>query len=113
MTQTTAPAWRARRTEETNRVEEALRKAGFAQADAYRYNAASIRVRVIDGKFEGMPRDQRDALVEAVLDQLPEETQRDIVTLFTFAPSELRQASKTLREFMLNKEFEEPSPSML
>jgi stress-induced morphogen len=113
MTQTAAPAWRAKRTEETNMVEEALRKEGFERADAYRYNSASIRVRVIDSKFEGMPRDKRDAMVEAVLDKLPEETQQDIVTLFTFAPSELRQAPKTLREFMLNTEFEEPSPSML
>ena len=113
MTQTATPAWYAKRTEETKMVEEALREAGFEQADAYRYNSASIRVRVIDSKFAGMPRDKRDAMVEAVLDKLPEETQRDIVTLFTFAPSELQQAPKTLREFMLNTEFEDPSPSML
>lgn len=113
MTQTAAPAWHAKRTDETNMVEETVRKAGFERADAYRYNSASIRVRVIDKQFEGMPRDQRDAMVEGVLDKLPEETQRDIVTLFTFAPSELHQAPKTLREFMLNAEFEDPSPSML
>jgi hypothetical protein len=94
-------------------VEETLRREGFERADAYRYNPASIRVRVIDSRFEGMPRDKRDAMVEAVLDKLPEETQRDIVTLFTFAPSELQQPPKAFREFMLNTEFEDPSPSML
>jgi stress-induced morphogen len=113
MTQTAAPAWHARRTEETNQVEKALQQEGFEQAGAYRYNSASIRVRVIDSKFEGKPRDQRDAMVEAVLDKLPEEIQRDIVTVFTFAPSELRQTSKTFREVMLNAEFEDPSPSDL
>ena len=94
-------------------VEEALREAGFERADAYRYNSASIRLRVIDSKFEGLSREKRDAMVEAVLDKLPEETQRDIVTLFTFAPSELQQTPRTFREFMLNTEFEDPSPSML
>ena len=55
MTQTAAPAWHAKRTPETNMVEETLKKEGFERADAYRYNSASIRVRVIDNKFEGMP----------------------------------------------------------
>lgn len=113
MTQTAAPAWHSKRTEETSMVEETLKKAGFEQADAYRYNPASIRVRVIDRRFEGMSRDKRDGMVEEVLDKLPEDTQRDIVTLFTFAPSELHQSPKTLREFMLNTEFDDPSPSVL
>jgi len=85
----------------------------FDQADAYRYNSASIRVRVIDLRFEGMKREQRDAMVEAELDKLPVETQRDIVTLFAFAPSELAQTPKTFREFMQNTEFDDPSPTML
>src|SRR6266478_8983014 len=113
MTNTTAPAWEAKRTDETRMVEEVLTRAGFDQVDAYRYNSASIRVRVIDRRFEGMPREQRDGMVEPHLEQLPERTQADIVTLFTFAPSELQQTPKTLREFMLNTEFDDPSPSML
>ena len=52
-------------------------------------------------------------MVELYLDQLPLETQRDIVTLFTFAPSELSRAPTTLKEFLLNSEFDDPSPSML
>ena len=113
MTNTTAPAWEAKRTAETRQVEEVLKRAGFDQADAYRYNSASIRVRVIDGRFEGMPREKRDGMVEPYLEQLPERVQADIVTLFTFAPSELQQPATRVREFLLNTEFEDPSPSIL
>jgi len=113
MKKTTVPAWEDKRTDETRMVEEVLKKAGLEKVDAYRYNSASIRVRVIDRRFEGMPREQRDRMVEPHLEKLPERTQADIVTLFTFAPSELKQAPKTLREFVLNTEFDFPSPSML
>lgn len=112
MTKTAAPAWESKRTAETRMVEDTL-KPHFERVDAYRYNPASIRVRVIDARFEAMPRDKRDALVEEHIDKLPPETQRDIVSLFVFAPSELAQTPKTFREFMLNTEFEDPSPSML
>ncbi|HEV8061129.1 MAG TPA: hypothetical protein VGP68_14715 [Gemmataceae bacterium] len=112
MTTTTIPRWEAKRTAETRMVEDRL-KPHFHDVDAYRYNSASIRVRVIDPRFEGIKREQRDAMVETELDKLPPETQRDIVTLFTFAPSELAQPSKTFREYMQNTEFEDPSPTML
>jgi hypothetical protein len=113
MTTASAPVWEDKRTDETRQVEDFLRNSGFQQADAYRYNLASIRVRVIDPRFEGLSFEKRDALVEPFLDQLPEETQQDIVSLFTFAPSELVLGKKPTREFMSNMEFEEPSPSML
>jgi stress-induced morphogen len=111
MTTAITPPWEAKRTPETRRVEDLLRQ-HFKQADSYRYNSASIRIRVIDPRFEGMPRDKRDAMVEPYLDTLPSETQRDIVTLLTFAPSELNQTPKTFSEY-LNTEFENPRPSML
>jgi stress-induced morphogen len=110
MTTTTTQPWEAKRTAETRAVEDLLRQ-HFKQADAYRYNSASIRVRVVDPRFEGMPREKRDAEVEQYLDTLPPETQRDIVTLFTFAPSELMRTPTTFREYMLNTEFDDPSPS--
>lgn len=113
MSSTTLPIWEAKRTPETRHVEDVLRHAGFQQVDAYRYNSASIRVRVIDSRFEGLTTEQRDSMVEPSLDQLPERTQGDIMNLFTFAPSELCQSPKTLREFLLNTEFDDPSPSML
>ena len=112
-TETRLP-WESRRTEESRRVEDLLlRLGGFQRAEAYRYNVASIRVRVIDPRFEGMSLDARDALVEPILAELPEEIQADIMSLLTFAPSEMVQSRKTAREFALNVEFEEPSPSML
>lgn len=113
MTNTAAPTWEGKRTPETREVERVLLDAGFQTANAYRYNSASIRVRVIDERFEGLPAEQRDAMVEPHLRQLPERTQADIVSLFTFAPSELQQSPVTFREFMLNAEFVDPSPSML
>ncbi len=112
MTTATEPRWDAKRTPETRKVEELLSQ-HFERADSYRYNSASIRVRVIDSRFEGRSREVRDAMVEDCLDKLPQETQRDIVTLLTFAPSELVQSPTTFREFMLNTEFDEPSPSIL
>jgi hypothetical protein len=112
MTTSTTKAWEPKRTPETRGIEDVLSR-NFQQADSYRYNSASIRIRVIDERFEGMPRDKRDALVEEHIDKLPPETQRDIVTLLTFAPSELSDSKRTFREFVLNTEFEDPSPSQL
>lgn len=104
--------WESKRTPETRDIEKRL-MSQFEQADAYRYNSASIRIRVIDKKFEGLSRIERDSLVEKVIDTLPPETQSDIVTLFTFAPSELSVVPGSFRESMQNAEFESPSPSML
>ncbi len=114
MTTTAAPAWEAKRTDETRRVEDALRAAGFERVDAYRYNIAAIRVRVVDPRFAGMPREKRYDLVEPYLDQLPERTQADILTLLIFAPEELQeQGPNRLRDGIMNAEFDDPSPSML
>jgi hypothetical protein len=101
--------WETMRTDESRQVEELLRK-GFPNADAYRYNSASIRVRVIDPRFEGLDIDERDAMVEPLLKQLPEETQADIMTLITLSPSEAANPTKLS---LVNLEFEDPSPSML
>ena len=113
MIQTTSPRWEAMRTDETRHVEERLRKAGFDQVDAYRYNLASIRVRVIDRRFEGLKDEERDAMVEPILEDLPERTQADIISLYTFAPSELRESPRIPKEAIMNLEFDDPSPSML
>lgn len=113
MSNAIAAAWEAKRTGETCDVENALRKAGFPQADAYRYNSASIRVRVIDPRFEGLSAEKRDALVEPHLAQLPVRMQADIMSLYTFAPSELQDAPNSLKARLMNAEFEDPSPSML
>lgn len=60
MTNTTLPVWEAKRTDETRQVEDLLRKAGFEKVDAYRYNSASIRLRVIDSRFERLSAERRE-----------------------------------------------------
>jgi hypothetical protein len=97
------------RTDETRMVEAVLRKA-FPNTDAYRYNSASIRVRIIDPRFEGKSTAKRDAMVEPILEQLPEATQADIMNLITLYPDETTKSTNAL---VANAEFEDPSPSML
>jgi hypothetical protein len=107
----TKARWEAMRTDESRRVEQILRQE-FPKTDAYRYNSASIRVRVIDPRFEGLPMEKRDALVEPLLEQLPEEIQADIMNLITLSPGE-ETSKKFNRLSLVNLEFEDPSPSML
>ena len=109
MSQRTKRRWEEMRTDESRHVEEVLRKE-FPKTDAYRYNSASIRIRVIDPRFEGLEFDERDAMVEPLLKQLPEEIQADIMTLLTLSPSERKKLS---RKSLVNLEFEDPSPSIL
>lgn len=115
MSVTTVPTWESKRTKETKSVERVLRSAGFERVDAYRYNSASIRVRVIDPRFEGMRPNARDALVEPHLESLPERTQADILTLLTLAPSEVELRSDAIipQAYLRNAEFDAPSPSRL
>jgi hypothetical protein len=112
MTTSTTSAWESKRTDETRMVEQELGRS-FERVDSYRYNSASIRVRVIDSHFAGVSRDEREKKVEQQIEKLPEATQRDIVTILCFAPDELKQTPKNFREFMLNAEFDEPSESVL
>ena len=113
MTPKATSRWEKKRTKETRNVENALKKAGFQQADAYRYNSASIRVRVIDPRFMGKTVEQRDAMVEPHLAKLPERTQADIMSLLTLAPEEIASADVSSTAFFQNAEFEDPSPSLL
>ncbi len=102
--------WQRKRTDETKKIEKALRK-DFPNADAYRHNSASIRIRIIDDRFKGKTESQRDEMVDPILDQLPEETQSDIMLLLTMTADEAK--SQLSRYFLLNLEFENPSPSNL
>ncbi len=74
--------------EDARLVESVLRDAGFQSVTVRRYNAASLRVRVIDPRFEKLSPAARDALVDPYLSQLPERIQSDIISLNTFAPNE-------------------------
>ena len=60
--------------------------------------------------FEGMSDEERDEMVEPLLQQLGEATQADIMNLITIAPSELEGFS---RQSLVNLEFEDFSPSGL
>jgi stress-induced morphogen len=109
MSQGTTHRREGMRTAESRQVEDVLRTV-FPDADAYRYNSASIRVRVIDPRFEGKSTEERDAMVEPLLEGLPEQIQADIMNLLTLSPSETTIPS---RKSLANEEFEDPSPSML
>ncbi len=102
-------SWETMRTEESRFVEDLLRRE-FPRTDAYRYNSASIRVRVVDPRFEGMSIDDRDAMVEPLLKQLPDSIQSDIMNLLTLAPSDMTNSP---RDALANLEFEDPGPSLL
>ncbi len=101
--------WDEKTTEETRMIEEQFRKE-FPLTDAYRYNSASIRIRVVDERFEGKSLDEREAMVAPLLDALPEETQADVMILLTLAPDEIRSFNG---KALTNLEFENPSRSML
>ena len=109
MNQQLSSPWASKRTDETRGVEDVLRRE-FPTTDAYRYNSASIRVRVIDDRFKGKSIEERDAMVEPLLDQLPKHTQADIVNLLTLYPDESKDS---FRAHLANEEFDNPSDSML
>jgi len=103
------PEWEKKKTEETRKI-EALFRTEFPLSDAYRFNSASIRVRVIDGRFEGKSIAEREVMVSALLEKLPKETRDDVLLLLTLAPSEQRTFSS---QTLMNNEFEQPLPSRL
>ncbi len=114
MTNLTVPRWDTLRTDETRQIESLLKSEGFLQTDAYRYNPASIRVRIIDPRFKGVGIDDRDKLVEPILERLPENTQGDIIMLLLLSPDELSNRDIVYRTYLNNIfEFDDPSPSML
>ncbi|MGC1274709.1 MAG: hypothetical protein WBC44_13465 [Planctomycetaceae bacterium] len=106
---TVVPEWEALKTEETRRIEDVLRTR-FQTVDAYRYNSASIRLRIIDPSFKERPREDRDDLVEPLLLKLDEDTRADIMTLVLLYPGE---KSDSFRAFITDEEFEHPSRSLL
>ena len=101
--------WRRKATPDTERIVELL-KAAFPNHPAnyppaaYRYNSASIRVRVVDEAFRGKSRPKRDEMVSHLLEELPEETYSDIMILLLLTPEEVD-------EDPMNLEFENPTPS--
>lgn len=93
------------KTDETKAIEELLRP-HFGDVEAYRFNSASIRVRVIDERFRDLSKPDREARVAPLLRQLREELEADITLLLLLAPDELASS-------LMNLEFENPRPSSL
>ena len=106
---TTSSEWEQLRTDESRTVERLLGQ-HFSSVDAYRYNSASLRVRVIDPKFQGLPHEERDKLVEPTISTLDGSTQTDIMNLVLLYPGEV---DSSFQARMNNEEFEHPSQSML
>jgi hypothetical protein len=78
-----------------------------AQASLYRRNIASIRLRIIDRRFQGMPKSRRHNYVwDFLAARVPEDTMSEIAVLIAVAPSELETS-------IANLEFEHPTPSLL
>src|SRR5256885_17183052 len=78
-----------------------------SEAALYRHNPASIRLRVIDRRFEGMPKSRRHAYAwDFLAARVKEDTLADVSQLLTLAPSELKMS-------FANFEFEDPIPSKL
>jgi|SRR6516162_6432495 hypothetical protein len=106
-----ATTFQQKKTPETDRIEEVLGR-HFTQhppdypPTAYRYNSASIRVRVVDESFRGKSRSEREKMALPVVRTLPEETQEDITILLLLSPEDLERSP-------MNLEFEAPSPSLL
>ena len=99
-------------TAETRQIEKLLREQ-FPEypaeypPSAYRYNSASIRVRVVSERFAGKNRVERSELVYPVLEKnLPRDTWEDITIILLLAPDELDDS-------LMNREFEKPTPSRL
>ncbi len=106
------PKWSSKITPETEQIVQLLRPhfvkhpANYPPA-AYRYNSASIRVRVVDEIFRKKNLVERDKLVAPILEKnLPEETYSDIMILLLLAPEEIDESPA-------NFEFEHPRPTRL
>jgi hypothetical protein len=98
------PGWEDKRTAETKKIEEIFRKE-FPHTDAYRFNSAAIRIRIIDERFEGKSIEEREAMAWHLLDRLPKRTREDVMLLLTLAPSEQESFN---RHTLVNQEFEQP-----
>jgi stress-induced morphogen len=78
-----------------------------AEAALYRHNPGSIRVRVIDRRFEGMTKSRRHAHVwDFLTARVPEDTMAEVSQLLTLPETELKNS-------FANFEFEDPIPSKL
>lgn len=113
MTTATVPVWHEMRTDETRAIEDGLR-AEFERVESYRYSCASIRIRVVDPRFEGLSDLQRHDLVRGYFNRLPKRKQVDLIVIFPLTPAEMEPDAEWKTWWPIrNREFEHPSPSEL
>jgi hypothetical protein len=93
---------------EVRQVEELLQR-HFQNVECYRYNSVSIRARVRDDRFRGKSQSEREAIMDEILEELPEEVRQQLLLLLLLPAS----GPRSLTEKLLNKEFEHPQPSAL
>lgn len=78
-----------------------------SQAELYRQNPGSVRIRIVDDRFVGMPRSRRHNMVWQFLsNQLDEDTMGEISLLLPLPRKELSSS-------LANLDFDDPSPSEL
>jgi stress-induced morphogen len=101
-----------KKTKETAGIEKLLRE-HFPDwppqypPEVYRYNPASIRIRLVNDRFRDLDRIQREEMILPILEKnLPEETWWDITIVLLLTPEELEDS-------FANREFEKPTPSRL
>lgn len=81
-------------------------------AEYYRYNSASIRIRIVDSMFEGLSEDERENIAYSYIDQLPDSIANDITLLLLFTPDEIANPETTIFG-LANLEFDDPRLSRL
>jgi stress-induced morphogen len=94
-----------KKNDRTDLIEEKL-GSRFPSAEVYQYNPVSIRVRIIDERFQGKSNVEREKLLSDLLQQLPEEVEADITLLLLLTREEAEHS-------MMNVAFDYPSPSIL
>jgi hypothetical protein len=77
-----------------------------AKIEAYRQNAVSVRIRVLNAEFAGRSRAQREEEIWPFLNKLPEETLAEISLLLLLTPDEAKSS-------FASSEFDDPIPSKL
>lgn len=77
-----------------------------ARGTVYRYNSASIRIRILDPGFTNKSIPEREDMVWSLLETLPEATRSQITVLLLLTPEEAKKS-------LLSLEFDDPSPSRL
>jgi len=90
--------WESKRDADSRMVEDLIGP-HFQKVEAYRYNSASIRVRITDERFRGLSTSQRHhQLLDPIIDILPDRLQSDICFLCGVAPGEKLNISTAFEE---------------